>query len=123
MGRCHLAALDGVAEIDVVALAEPSTPAREAAAARRPGARTYAAAAEALTHPGLEAGIVVTPTPSHPVMVEAALDAGLHVLCEKPLALDVAEGDRLGSLAERRGRVLQIGFWRRFAAPWRAAKD
>jgi predicted dehydrogenase len=123
MGRYHLAALDGVAEIAVVALAEPSADALDAAAALRPGARTYAAAAEAMAHPGLEACIVVTPTPTHPEVVEAAIDAGLHVLCEKPLALDVARGDRLGSLAEQRGLVLQVGFWRRFAAPWRAAKD
>ena len=123
MGRCHLAALDGVAEIDVVALVEPSAAALDAAAALCPGARTYAIAAEALTHPGLEACIVVTPTPTHPDVVEAALDAGLHVLCEKPLALDVARSDELGSLAEQRGLVLQVGFWRRFATPWRAAKE
>ncbi len=66
---------------------------------------------------------MVTPTPTHPEVVEAALEAGVHVLCEKPLALDVAVGDRLGSLAEQRGLVLQVGFWRRFAAPWRAARD
>jgi predicted dehydrogenase len=123
MGRHHLAALEGVAEVDVVVLAEPSAAALDVAAALRPGARTYPAAAEALTHPGLEACVVVSPTPTHPEIVEAALEAGLHVLCEKPLALDVGHGDRLGSLAEQRGLVLQIGFWRRFAAPWRAAKD
>jgi predicted dehydrogenase len=123
MGRCHLAALNGVVEIDVVALAEPSAAALDAAAAARPGARTYSATDEALAHPGLEACLVATPTPTHPEVVEAALEAGLHVLCEKPLALDVAQGDRLGSLAEQRGLVLQLGFWRRFAGPWRAAKD
>jgi predicted dehydrogenase len=123
MGRHHLAALGAVSEIDVVALGEPSAGALDAAAALRPGSRTYTAAAEALTHPGLEACVVVSPTPTHPEIVEAALEAGLHVLCEKPLALDVGRGDRLGSLAEQSGLVLQIGFWRRFAAPWRAAKD
>jgi predicted dehydrogenase len=123
MGRCHLTALDGVAEIDVVALAEPSAEALSAAAAARPHARTYAAVADALAHPGLEACIVVTPTPTHPHVVEAAIEAGVHVLCEKPLALDVAVGDRLGSVAAQRGLLLQVGFWRRFAAPWRAARD
>jgi myo-inositol 2-dehydrogenase/D-chiro-inositol 1-dehydrogenase len=123
MGRCHLTALDGVAEIDVVALAEPSAAALSAAAAARPQARAYAAVADALAHPGLEACIVVTPTPTHPEVVEAAIEAGVHVLCEKPLALDVAVGDRLGSVAAQRGLLLQVGFWRRFAAPWRAARD
>jgi predicted dehydrogenase len=122
MGRAHLAALDAVAEIDVVALAEPSAPSMELAAARRPAAVRYEDVAAALAHPGLEACLVATPTPSHPEIVAAALDAGLHVLCEKPLSLDPAAGDELGPLAATRGRVLQIGFWRRFSPPWRAAK-
>jgi myo-inositol 2-dehydrogenase / D-chiro-inositol 1-dehydrogenase len=122
MGRAHLDALDAVAEIDVVALAEPSAPSMELAAARRPAAVRYEDVAAALAHPGLEACIVATPTPSHPGIVAAALDAGLHVLCEKPLSLDPAAGDALGPLAATRGLVLQIGFWRRFSPPWRAAK-
>jgi predicted dehydrogenase len=122
MGRAHLAALDAVAEIDIVALAEPSAPSMELAAARRPAAVRYEDVAAALAHPGLEACLVATPTPSHPEIVAAALDAGLHVLCEKPLSLDPAAGDELGPLAATRGRVLQIGFWRRFSPPWRAAK-
>jgi myo-inositol 2-dehydrogenase/D-chiro-inositol 1-dehydrogenase len=123
MGRAHLDALAGVAEIDVVALAEPSPDAMELAAARRPEAARYHDIAGALAHPGLEACLVATPTPSHPELVGAALDAGLHVLCEKPLALDPAIGDALAPVAAARGRVLQIGFWRRFAPPWRLAKD
>ena len=58
----------------------------------RPRAAPYARRRpRALAHPGLEACLVATPTPTHPAVVEAALDAGLHVLCEKPLALDRAE--------------------------------
>jgi predicted dehydrogenase len=123
MGRTHLDALDRVGGIDVVALAEPSPAAMELAAARRPKAAQYQDVAGALAHPGLEACIVATPTPSHPEIVAAALDAGLHVLCEKPLSLDPAAGDALGPLAAGRGLVLQIGFWRRFSPPWRAAKE
>jgi predicted dehydrogenase len=122
MGRAHLDALAAVAEIDVVALAEPSATAMELATARRPDAARYERVADALAHPGVEACLVATPTPSHPEIVTAALDAGLHVLCEKPLALDPDLGDALGPRAAARGLVLQVGFWRRFSPPWRAAK-
>ena len=66
---------------------------------------------------------MATPTLTHPDVVEAALAAGLHVLCEKPLSLDAARGDRLGAIAAQHGRVLQTGFWRRFSPPWRMAKQ
>ena len=41
---------------------------------------------------------MAAPTPTHPEIVAAALDTGLHVLCEKPLALDVAEARRARSV-------------------------
>ncbi len=71
----------------------------------------------------LDACLIASPTPSHPAFVRAALDAGLHVLCEKPLALDPEEAEDLGTRASRRGLVLQVGFWRRFSPPWVAAKE
>jgi predicted dehydrogenase len=123
MGRTHLAALAAVEEIDVVALAEPSAAALELAAADRPAAARYADVGAALAHPDLEACLVATPTPSHPEIVATALDAGLHVLCEKPLSLDPTAGDALGPRAAAGGLVLQVGLWRRFSPPWRAAKE
>jgi len=122
MGRFHLAALDDVASIEVVALAEPSDDALARSHERCPNASAYRDVATALAHPGLEACLVASPTPTHPAVVEAALGAGLHVLCEKPLALDPGDADRLGALADRSGLVLQVGFWRRFSPPWHAAK-
>jgi predicted dehydrogenase len=123
MGRFHLAALEDVDDIEVAALAEPDPASRQIASERCPNASAYATIAEALAHPGLEGCIIASPTPSHPDLVTAALDAGLHVLCEKPLALDEADAKRLGELAAARQRLLQVGFWRRFAPPWRATKE
>ena len=97
MGRFHLATLDDVPSIDVVVLAEPSVDALARAHERRRSASAYGDVAAALAHPGLEACLVASPTPTHPAVVEAALGAGLHVLCEKPLALDPADGERLGA--------------------------
>ena len=122
MGRFHLDALAGVEEIEVVALAEPSAPALDAAATSCPEATPYASPDEAIAHPDLEACLVASPTPTHPRLVAAAIEQGLHTLCEKPLALEPSQADALGGAAADRGLVLQVGFWRRFAPPWVAAK-
>src|SRR5262245_46512358 len=123
MGRFHAAALVGVDEVDVVALAEPSPDALAQASAILPGASAYPVVGDALAHEGLDAVLVAAPTSLHPQLVDAALRAGVHVLCEKPLALDLEDARRLAGLADERGLVLQVGFWRRFAPPWRVAKE
>jgi len=123
MGRFHAAAIVGVEEVEVVALAEPSPEALAEASAIVPGAARYPVIGDALAHPGLEAVLVAAPTSLHPPIVDAALSAGMHVLCEKPLALDLDDARHLAALARDRGRVLQVGFWRRFAPPWRTAKE
>jgi scyllo-inositol 2-dehydrogenase (NAD+) len=123
MGRFHAQALVGTDEVDVVALVEPAADALAAAAAIAPDAATYTDLAEGLAHPGLAGCLIATPTLTHPAMVQTALETGLHVLCEKPLALDADVARELDRTATARKLVLQIGFWRRFAPPWRAAKE
>ncbi|HZX53527.1 MAG TPA: Gfo/Idh/MocA family oxidoreductase [Ilumatobacteraceae bacterium] len=123
MGTVHARALAGIAEIKVVAVADPSADARAAAAELFPGALLVAEPADAFEVGGVEACLLATPTPLHPAHVRSALAAGLHVLCEKPLSLDPAEAMQLHGAATGAGLVLQLGFWRRFAPPWRAAKD
>lgn len=121
MGSAHAEALAAVPEIEVVALADPRIAARQAAGLWHPGAVQFGAAADLLEGGIGEAVLVASPTSHHPGFVEAALDAGLHVLCEKPLALDPAVSDALGDRAAKKGLVLQVGFWRRFAPPWASA--
>jgi predicted dehydrogenase len=123
MGAMHAHALAGLDSIDVVAVADPSADARAAAAVLFPTARLLAEPADAFGLAGVEACLLATPTPLHPAQVRAAIAAGLHVLCEKPLSLDPAESLEIGHAATRGGRILQLGFWRRYAPPWRAAKD
>ena len=65
-----------------------------------------------------EACVIATPTPSHPALVRAALERGLHVFCEKPLSFDPDAAAHLAILARERQLVLQIGFFRRFSRPW-----
>jgi myo-inositol 2-dehydrogenase / D-chiro-inositol 1-dehydrogenase len=123
MGRVHAEVLAAVDEVDVVAIADVVPAAVEATRPLMPGAVAYTDIDAALDHPGLDGVVIVTPTVHHPANVSAALDRGLHVLCEKPLALDTAVGRALCARAGELGRILQVGFWRRFAPSWRTAKE
>lgn len=64
--------------------------------------------------PDVDAVDVVTPAPAHAPVVQAALDAGKHVLVEKPLTPSSKEGFGLHAEAARRGLVLQVGHVFRF---------
>ena len=121
MGAVHARALATVDGIDVVAVADTDGK-RSVSVATEIGASTYPSPEALLDHGDVEAWLIATPTPTHPGLTATALEAGLHVLCEKPLALDPHDSEALGSLAAASGRVLQVGFWRRFSPPWLAAK-
>jgi len=69
----------------------------------------------------LDAVIIATPSKLHASMVEKALQRGLHVFCEKPFVLDVADGERLSALAEAKGLVNQVGYHYRFVGAFREA--
>jgi len=57
----------------------------------------------------IEAVVVATPTGTHYAIVKAALEAGKHVLCEKPLCESEQQGKELGELAGRTRTVLMVG--------------
>jgi predicted dehydrogenase len=63
---------------------------------------------------GAEAAIVATPTSTHEVVAAQLLEAGIDVLVEKPIAHSAEAGERLARLAERHGRILQVGHLERF---------
>ncbi len=68
---------------------------------------------ELLNTPGLEAVIIATPPHWHALMFIAALEKGLNVYCEKPLAYDIREGMAMVKAAKKHDRIVQIGFQRR----------
>ncbi len=122
MGAFHARTVASSDLIDVVAVADVDGAAAESVG-REIGAVAYSSLDELARSGAAEAWLIATPTTTHPEVVRLALDAELHVLCEKPLALDPGESDKLGSEANSRGVLLQIGFWRRYAPPWAAAKE
>ena len=78
-------------------------------AARYPNARTTGSFDEMLADDRLDAVVVATPVPTHYALARQALEAGKHVLVEKPPAMRAAEMDELVALAETAGRVLMPG--------------
>ncbi len=77
-------------------------------------ARTYTDFNEMLAAERLDCVSVCTWNAAHKPATVAALKAGANVLCEKPMALNAAEAQEMLDTAERTGRLLQIGFVRRF---------
>ena len=76
-----------------------------------------------LARPDLDAVIVATPNAHHPEAVLAAAAAGKHVLCEKPLAIDIAAARAMVDACARAGVVLQVGFNQRYWNQVRIARQ
>jgi predicted dehydrogenase len=77
--------------------------------ARYPGVHTTADLGEALADPTVDAVSIATPPATHYPLVKRALEAGKHVLVEKPLATCTVEAEELVELAASRGLVLMPG--------------
>ncbi len=122
MGTLHAHQLSSLeAAIDVVAVAD-ARPERASAVGSEIGATPYTSIDTLLDDERVDAWLIASSTPTHPELVTAAIERGIHVLCEKPLALDAAESAGLGERARDAKVMLQVGFWRRFSPPWAAAK-
>ncbi len=116
IGAVHriAARLDGA--FDLVAGALSSDPERARASAAELGLdadRSYGsfaemARAEARRPDGIEAVAIVTPNHVHYAAARAFLEAGIHVICDKPLTSTLADAKRLAALAERSGKVFVL---------------
>ena len=113
MGRNHLRNLAARDDVTLVAVADPNEDAL-ASAADQSGARPYADPVEMLDEERLEALVVSAPTTLHHRIALHAIERGVPVLVEKPLATTVAEGRELVEAAGRRGALLQVGHIERF---------
>jgi len=109
-------------DAEVVALIDASaTPLAQAQ--RQYGVeRGFASLEELLDWDGCDAVSICTPNYLHAPMAIAALDAGKHVLCEKPLATTVAEGARIVEKVRSGDRLFMMGFCRRYREDSKAIK-
>jgi predicted dehydrogenase len=133
MGRMHYRCWRELADVQVAAICE-ADPAALADTGRGniagaddavdlTGVHLYADLAEMLAREKLDAVSITLPTFLHARTTLQALASGLHVLCEKPMALDLADGSRMIEAAERSGRVLQIGHCVRFWPEYAKARE
>jgi predicted dehydrogenase len=111
-GWAHINVIrSGGLEIDIIALADPTPEFLDKAASLAgAGVKTYSDYRKMLAEvKDLDGVLVVTPNFLHAEVTVAALERGLHVLCEKPMATSVADANRMIAAAEKNGKILQIG--------------
>ena len=107
----------------LVAVAASSADSAKAAAAEMGAERAAASAEELAADPDIDVVHVCTPNHLHRPLAEAALAAGKHVVCEKPLALDAAEAEALVAAAAESGQQAGVPFVYRFYPTVREARE
>jgi predicted dehydrogenase len=121
--NCHIPGYAASDEAEVLALVDPVEERLVEAAKLAPAARHYQDYATMLDREELDVVSVCAPNKFHAPAAIAALRAGRHVLCEKPMAVSAAEAEEMKAEAERAGKHLMICFTHRFiAGPLRCKK-
>ena len=98
---------------DFVGLADASAAVRNALGARYGIQQLHADLPSLLKAAKLDALVIAAPDPFHPDLAVTALEAGLHVLCEKPLSLTLSGCDRIKAARDKAGTVLQVAYMKR----------
>ncbi len=109
-------------QVELVAIADVVEPKARQAAADHGFKTAYASYEEMLAKESLDAVSVCVPNKFHAPVAIAALQAGCHVICEKPPATTGAEARAMADAAARAGRVLTFGFHFRFMPEVEAAR-
>jgi predicted dehydrogenase len=109
-GQQHLAAYDALPGVEIAAIAGLEDAVRIELAEQYGVERHVPRWEDLLEEPGLDAVSVAVPTFLHAPIAVAALERGLHVLSEKPIARSVAEADAMVEAARTAGRILDVAF-------------
>ena len=111
LGRFHAQKYAALPDSQLIAVADPNEE-QGRKVAEEVGCRWTADYRELLDE--VEAVSIVVPTQGHHAVAKACLEAGVHVLLEKPMTVTVEEADELIEIAEKGGLKLQIGHLERF---------
>lgn len=110
IGKAHLKAFSAVPEAKIVAIADPNAERLAEMAAEFDVANAYTDVDALLRRDDVDAVAVCTPNYLHAPGTIAALQAGKHVLCEKPLATSTAEALAMTTAAKTAGKALMVAF-------------
>ncbi len=118
----HFESCTKAANVDLYAICDVADDLRERMAATHAPQKSFADYDAMLADPDLEAVIVATSDAFHVPAAIRALEAGKHVLCEKPVATSVEAVEELKKAVTASGKVLQVGHMKRFDAGLQAAR-
>ncbi len=122
-GSQHARVLSTLPEAELIAVCDTDATRAESLRARFGAKRACTEFAELLADPAIAAVTVATPDFAHAAVIRAALEAGKHVMSEKPLATTVAESEDIAALAQRAGRKLMVDFHNRVSPAIVAARE
>jgi len=122
VGHTHAQAYNILPESDFVAVYSRN-PAKAISFAEEFGVTAYSDLDSLLSNPAIEAVSVCTPPHVHPELTEACANHGVHVLLEKPIALDLKGCDQIVSMANEAGIQLGVISQRRFYEPVQRVKQ
>ena len=108
---------------ELTALADPDEDRRGDLARRHEVANTFAGARDLCSHTGVDAVIICSPNEFHAEQAILALNAGKHVLVEKPMADNAGDAAKMADAARRAGRVLALGHTFRHCRAIRYVQD
>ena len=123
MGETHLRNLTAISGVKVVVVADPTEENAERGQRMCGAEAAVSDSFQAIEYPGVDAVIIVTPTDTHAALIEAAAKAGKAVFSEKPIALDLAETQRVVNIVRERKVPVQLGFMRRYDPGYARAKQ
>src|SRR5207237_9370469 len=110
----HLPVLRRLAGVEVAAICDNDVGKAQDLAARFEVKDTYDDIEEVLRYANVDVVVICTPNHLHEIHVTSALAAGVHVLCERPLALTVPGVERALAASDRYGKRVMVGMNHRF---------
>ena len=119
LGSFHADKVSAHAGVELAGVADPCEAARNGLA-KKHGVPAFDSFDDLL--PKVDAVIIASPTFLHYGLGSACLQAGKHVLMEKPMCASLSEGRKLVATAQQNGLILQVGHVEEFNPAWAAAK-
>ncbi len=112
--HAHIPGYKDAPGVKIVAIADPKPGRAQKVADQFDIPNAYLSAEDLLAAGGLDAVSICSPNAFHAGQTIAALNSGLHVLCEKPMATSVPDAEKMIATAKKTGKILMIGMTNRF---------